>query len=281
MAAMETRRMCPNCRAFISTKDKECAYCGVKLGPRAIDRRSPSDVLGGLIPHARFTTVVILTINFGLYLAMAVYSMKGGNQNAFMSLDGRTLFDFGAKLREAIFGYGQWWRLITAGFLHAGLLHILMNSWVLFDLGTTVEQFYGTSRMLAIYFVSTITGFLASSYWNAGLSVGASAPLFGLIGAMIALGVTQRSSMGSAIKAMYTRWALYGLVFGLMFSGIIDNAAHLGGLAGGFATAYLANTPKLVSDWKDRFWRYASIGCIALTVLAFFEVFLTLNAKVT
>lgn len=276
---METRRMCPNCRAFVTTKDKECEYCGAKLGARAIDRRAPGDILGGLIPHARFTTVVILTINFGLYLAMVVSSMRAGNQNAFMNLDGQTLFYFGAKLREAIFGYGQWWRLITAGFLHAGLFHILMNSWVLFDLGTTAEQFYGTSRMLVIYFVSTITGFLASAFWNAGLSVGASAPLFGLIGAMIALGVTQRSSLGSAIKSMYTRWALYGLAFGFLFGGFIDNAAHIGGLAGGFATAYLADTPKLVQDSKEKFWRFAAIGCIVLTVLAFLKVFLTLNSN--
>ena len=57
--------MCPNCRAFITTKDKVCPYCDMKLGPRAIDRRMPSDVLGGLIPAAQFTTVVILIINFG------------------------------------------------------------------------------------------------------------------------------------------------------------------------------------------------------------------------
>ena len=57
---MDKRRMCPNCRAFITTDDKTCPYCEVKIGERAIDRRLPSDVLGGLIPHARFTTVMIL-----------------------------------------------------------------------------------------------------------------------------------------------------------------------------------------------------------------------------
>ena len=278
---MEHRRMCPNCRAFVSTKDKECAYCGFKLGDRAIDRRMPGEILGGLIPQARFTTVVILTINFGLYLAMVIFSARAGNEGSIMDLDGRTLIYFGAKMREAIFGAGQWWRLITAGFLHGGIIHILMNSWVLFDLGTTVEEFYGTRRMLVIYFVSTVTGFLASTYWTPSISVGASAPLFGLIGAMIALGVRERTSLGSAIKAMYTRWAIYGLLFGILFGGFIDNAAHIGGLAGGFIIAYVAGTPKLVEDWKEQAWKFASIGCIALTVLAFFEVFLTLNARAT
>ena len=273
--------MCPNCRAFITTSDKECPYCGIKLSARAIDGRNPGEILGGLIPHARFTTVVILTINFGLYLAMVVFSMRAGNERAFMDLDGQTLVYFGAKWPRGIFEGGQWWRLITAGFLHGGIIHILMNSWVLFDLGTTVEQFFGTRRMLVIYFFSSVTGFLASTYWSASISVGASAALFGLIGAMIALGVRERTSLGSAIKAMYTRWAIYGLLFGVLFGGFIDNAAHIGGLAGGFVIAYIAGTPRLVQDWKEQAWRFASIGCIALTVLAFLEVFLTLNASTT
>src|ERR1700692_2374450 len=123
--------MCPNCRAFITTDDKVCPYCDVPVGTRAINKRSPADALGGLIPHARFTTILILLINTGLFVAMMLRSSKvtGGMS---MDFDGQTLFDFGAKERGAI-AAGQWWRLITAGFLHGGLLHILMNSWVLFD----------------------------------------------------------------------------------------------------------------------------------------------------
>ena len=60
---------------------------------------------------------------------------------------------------------GEWWRLVTAGFLHGGLLHILMNSWVLFDLGAQVEEIYGASRMWVIYFVSSVCGFYASAVW--------------------------------------------------------------------------------------------------------------------
>ena len=271
--------MCPNCRAFITTKDKVCPYCEVQVGPRAIDRRMPSDVLGGLIPHARFTTVVILTINFGLYMVMAIYSMRSGNQGAFMNLDGQTLFAFGAKFREAIL-LGQWWRLITAGFLHGGLLHILMNSWVLFDLGANVEQFYGTSRMLVIYFVATITGFLASMFWNPGLSVGASAGLLGLIGAMIAFGVTQRSALGTAIRSMYMRWLIYVLIFGFIVP-FVDNAAHLGGLAGGFAVAYVAGTPRLIQDFREKFWRYASYACIGMTIFAFIQMYMWFQTVTT
>ncbi len=257
--------MCPNCRAFITTSDRKCPYCDVKLGARAVDRRSPSDVLGGMIPAARFTTVVILMINFGLYVAGMLYDMQSSGDFPFNA--------FGWKWQSYIFA-GQWWRLITAGFLHAGTLHILMNSWVMFDLGTNVEQFYGTSRMLVIYFVSNVTGFLASTFWSASYSVGASAALFGLIGAMIAFGVKDRTALGAQVKAMYVRWAIYMLLFGFLLWGIIDQAAHIGGLVGGFAVAYLAGTPRLVDNWKEQLWRIAAYVSIGITLWAFLNMFL-------
>src|SRR5437762_4246573 len=170
--------MCPNCRAFITTDDKVCPYCDMKLGERTIDKRMPSDVLGGLIPHARFTTVMILLLNTGLYLAMMLRSANAGGGAGLGGLDGNTLVDFGAKYGPYIQFRGEWWRLVTAGFLHGSILHILMNSWALFDLGTQVEDAFGTARYLVFYFVSTITGFLGSMWWSPlGLSVGSSAPI--------------------------------------------------------------------------------------------------------
>src|ERR1700733_4395896 len=166
---MDSRRMCPNCRAFITTDDKVCPYCQAEVGPRAAERRTPSDALGGLIPHARFTTVVILLINSALYVATVLYSYKTSGSIGF-DLDTNTLRLFGAK-DPSIIVYGEWWRLITAGFLHGGLLHILMNSWVLFDVGPQVNQAFGTPRFLSIYFVSTVTGYLASLYWSPAVSI--------------------------------------------------------------------------------------------------------------
>jgi rhomboid protease GluP len=265
--------MCPSCRAFITTDDTVCPYCDVKLGPRAIDVRSPPDVLGGLIPHARFTTVMILLLNTGLYVAMILRSAKTGGGGG-LDMDFNTLYDFGAKVGTPI-RLGQWWRLITAGFLHGGLFHILMNSWVLFDLGTRVEESYGTSRYIVFYFVTTVTGFLASFYWTPTLSIGSSAGIFGLIGAMIVYGLHDRSALGSHVRSLYTRWALYGLLFGLLPFFAIDNAAHLGGLAGGLGIAYLAGTPRF-SEGAERFWQIVAGVCLAVTAWAFAQVFIRL-----
>ncbi|MCC6859903.1 MAG: rhomboid family intramembrane serine protease [Bryobacterales bacterium] len=275
---MDKRRMCPHCRAFITTSDRVCPYCDEKVGPRAVDRRNPGEILGGLIPHARFTTVVILTLNFGIYAATALYSMQAGNSGAFLDIDGRTLFDFGAKLREAVL-LGQWWRLVTAGFLHGGLLHILMNSWVLYDLGSQVEEIYGSARFVVFYWCATVLGFLFSTFWSAGLSVGASAGLFGLIGAMIALGVKGEHPLGGAVRGHYIRWAVYLLLFGLLPGLRVDNAAHIGGLAAGFGAAYLAGMPRAARSLGEKIWQAAAYACILATGFCFIQMYLWFSAN--
>jgi rhomboid protease GluP len=247
---MDSRRMCPHCRAFITDRDKVCPYCGEKVGPRAIDRREPGAILGGFIPHARFVTMLIITICVGLYLATVVFSQRAGTGGGFMSIDGQTLLEFGAKYRAAILVYGQWWRLVTAGFLHGGLLHIGMNMWVLFDLGAQVEDVYGGARLIVFFFVATVFGFLASTFWSPALSVGA------------------------ALRGMYIRWAVYVLIFGLLPGFNIDNAAHIGGLAAGFVVAYVAGTPRIAIAWNERLWLGAASVCVVLTAGSFLMMYL-------
>jgi rhomboid protease GluP len=187
--------------------------------------------------------------------------------------------DFGAKYAPYIIGRGEWWRLITAAFLHGGILHILMNSWVLFDLGPQVNDAFGTPRFIAIYFVSSVTGFLASLYFSPAVSIGASAGLCGLIGAMIALGTRERSSFGAALRRQYIQWMIYLLIFGLVIQGV-DNAAHLGGLAGGFVVAYIAGTPGF-SEGVENLWRIAAGLSLAATAYAFFQMFMHLTSTAT
>ena len=265
--------MCPHCRAFITTKDRVCPYCNESVGPRAIDRRDPSAILG-FIPHARFNTVVILLVNFSLYIATTIYSMKMGNGSAISGLDMRTLFLFGAKEPQAILLLGQWWRLVTAGFLHGGMFHILMNSWVLFDVGAQVEELYGGARMWVIYFVSSVFGFYLSYLFVAAPSVGASAGLMGLVGSMIVIGMRHRSAAGAAIRGAYVRWVIYILIIGLLPGLHVDNAAHIGGLAGGFGIAWLAGQPRYEGSPAEKLWRVASWFCVILTIVSFLKWYL-------
>lgn len=261
--------MCPHCRAFITTADKVCPYCDTPVGPRAVDLRG-SDLLGGLIPSAQFATVTILTACIGMYLVTMVASNKIGEVNA--------LIRYGAALPEGVFG-GQWWRLITAGFLHGGLLHIGFNMWALMDVGRHAEEVYGTKRMVVIYIASTMGGFLLSMLRGTMLTVGASAGLFGLIGGMIALGLRHKwSAEASAIKAFYIRWAVYGLLWGLLPGFRVDNAAHIGGLLTGLAVGYVAGTPRDFDKVKEQVWTVLSGASVALTVYAYARLVLWLTA---
>jgi rhomboid protease GluP len=274
MVLMDNRRMCPHCRAFITTRDRVCPYCNEAVAPRAVARDEGVHVLGGAIPHFRFNTSIILLINVGLFLATALYSLQRmGNSQAFWNIDPQTLIAFGANYIPGLRA-GQWWRLVTAGFLHGGLLHIGMNSWVLFDLGAQVEEVFGAARMLVIYFAGTVCGFYLSAVGGNMLSVGASAGLMGLIGAMIAFGIHHRSGIGREIRSMYIRWAVYILVLGLLPGLRTDNFAHIGGLAGGFLIAYIAGTPRLTASPAETVWRVASWIAIFLTALSFLKWYL-------
>jgi rhomboid protease GluP len=216
--------------------------------------------------------MLILLVNGGLYAATMLYSMNSGYPGALTSIDLNTLFLFGGKFTRSI-REGEWWRLITAGFLHGGILHILMNSWVMLDLGAAVEETFGAARMFVIYIAATVSGFWLSAWWSSNPSIGASAGIFGLIGAMIAFGILQRSSTGQMIRSHYTRWAIYGFVMGLLPGFRVDNAAHLGGLAGGFAVAYIAGSLPL-RDFNDKLWNLLAAIAGLLTAYAFLQMFL-------
>lgn len=266
--------MCPHCRAFITNKDKICPYCNEKVEARAVDRRNPGAILGGLIPHARFATTTLLTLNVGMFLLTVLYSMRSGNSSALLNVDGRTLAYFGDKFPIEV-RLGQWWRLVTAGYLHGGLFHIFMNMWVLLDVGSIVEELYGAARMFVYYTAANIAGFYLSYLWSPVPSMGASAAIMGLIGVMIAFGMQHRSAVGDAIKGQYIRWVIWILIIGLLPGFAVDNAAHIGGLIAGFGLAYLTGMPRYEGSPTERLWKIAAMLCIVLTAGCFFQMYLS------
>ncbi|HLH03342.1 MAG TPA: rhomboid family intramembrane serine protease [Bryobacteraceae bacterium] len=254
--------MCPNCRAFITMADRVCPYCGVQLGPRAVDVRA-SQLAASFIPHANLTAIIILAINVAFYLLEVALSKS-------TSISGQVAVLLGAKYAPLIHA-GQHWRLLTAGFLHGGFIHIFMNSWSLFILVTEVEQFYGTSRLIVAYIFSTVTGFYLSYLWSPGaLSLGASAACFGLIGIMLAMGMRNRADpLTHAVRAHYGQWLIIGIVLSLVPG--IDIAAHIGGFIGGFVVGFLAGLPGLPNTPKETLWRVLAGVALAVTVYAFLQ----------
>src|SRR5262245_58707271 len=132
-------------------------------------------------------TYVFLAINVLLFVAM---ELTGGSENT------ATLIAFGANYAPAV-AAGEYWRLITANFLHIGLLHLLVNSSALYILGGEVEALFGHSRFIVIYLLTGVSGSIFSFMLTQGLSVGASTSLFGLFGALAVFFYKQRQLLGN------------------------------------------------------------------------------------
>jgi rhomboid protease GluP len=151
------------------------------------------------------------------------------------------LFLFGESGRIPVFLAGRWWTVLTAGWLHAGLLHIFFNIMWIRQLAPATSEMYGPSRMIIIYTIAGIVGFAASTLagafvpilGGAGFTVGASAAIFGLLGALIYYG---RRTGSSAVSDQAKSWAIPLFIIGFIMPGV-DNWAHLGGFVGGYATS--------------------------------------------
>lgn len=257
--------MCPNCRAFITITDRVCPYCGAQLGPRAIDLRG-SQIAASLMPRANLTSLIVLIINVTWYVIEVVVSHQLGH-SPWGTLN--SAVDWLGVESPAGIHAGQWWRLITAGFLHANFWHIAVNSWSLFILVTEVEQFYGTSRLIVAYVVSTFTGFWFAYFFNSS-ALGASAAAFGLLGIMLAMGVRHRADpLAQAVRAHYQQWVIVSIV--LSFMPGVSLTAHVGGLAGGFLVGLVAGLPGLPGTSRETVWHVLAGVALLITLYAFWQ----------
>lgn len=182
-------------------------------------------------------TISMIVICILVYLWMVI---QGGSTNT------AVLIHSGAKYTPLIL-QGQWWRLLTAGFVHIGIEHLVINMITLYFLGMYVETLFGHLKMLIIYLVSIMTGNLLSMLFQPvqGISAGSSTGLFGLFGAFIMLGIIFRENV--VIRQMARQFVIlviFNLAADFMMPGI-DIAGHLGGLLGGFLSAGMLGSPKI------------------------------------
>ena len=263
---MAKPRMCPHCRAFIDSKDKTCQYCGNALPITAASRLRREERMSMAGSQIGFTTIILLLINAALFVASWIVTIRfTGDTSMLAEIDGQVLLMMGGKFRLSILLYGEWWRLITANFLHGGLMHLGFNMMSLYNLGPIAEDMFGTSRFLVFYLATGFCGFAASTMWSDGLSIGASASICGLIGAMYGF---SRRNFNSQLQSVAKRWIIAIAIFGFLFPAI-DNAAHLGGLAAGLVFGYFCGAPGQ-DPARESVWKGASIGLATLAVAAFY-----------
>lgn len=171
-------------------------------------------------------TYILIFINIVMFVLM--YMLGNGSENT------NTLIDFGANyilLTKA----GEYYRLITSGFLHIGVIHLLLNMYSLYIVGTQVEYFYGKVKYIIIYLFSLIMGSLftvALSSVNT-VSAGASGAIFGLLGSILYFGIKYRGYIGNSLVNQIVPVVVLNLIIGFTTPGI-GNAAHIGGLIGGY-----------------------------------------------
>jgi rhomboid protease GluP len=195
----------------------------------------------------------------------------GGSILSMLGPGSRTLFLFGASGALPVFLYDRWWTVLSAGWLHAGALHILFNIMWVRQLGPAVADLYGAARMVIIYTIAGAVGFFVSSFAGAYLpplpllrgaqfTVGASAPIFGLLGALVYYG---RRGGSSLVKSEAMGYAVTLFVFGLIMPGV-DNFAHAGGFAGGYLAGMWLDPLK--RERMDHF--IGAALCLVATALA-------------
>ncbi len=261
--------ICTSCGVLVGVNDDRCYNC---------NRRNPGlwgfapmlRSLGGDLGFVPFVIGTCATI-FVLTLLASRGDIGMGGLFSMFSPNRQALFLFGASGSVPVFAAGRWWTVLSAAWLHAGVLHIVFNMMAVRQLAPMTADLFGPGRMVIIYTAGAVGGFALSSFAGAYLpgffflrggqfTVGASASIAGLIGAMLAYGHRTGSSMARSQASSYI---LMLAVYGFLLPGI-DNYAHGGGFAGGYLAARVLDPMK-----PERVDHIAiAVGCLALSLLS-------------
>jgi rhomboid protease GluP len=221
----------------------------------------------GFVPFVIGTCVIL----FVLTLVFSAGEMRGSGLFSLGSPTPAALFLFGASGTGPVFGAGRWWTVLSAGWLHGGILHIFLNMMAARQLAPAIADLFGPGRMVIIYTAGGVAGFALSSFAGAYLpnlfilrgayfTVGASASIAGLIGAVLAYGHRSGSSQARAYAMQYI---VMLVVMGFLPMGI-DNYAHLGGFGGGYFMAKFLDPLR-----KERIDHMVmAVACLVLSLLS-------------
>ena len=211
-----------------------CHECGANLRFSLVAlSKKLSGVFGEYESPVTSALLVANILMFGVSLVLTMQAGEAGGLHILTGMSGEASYRLGASYGPAIFERHQWWRLITAMFLHGGLIHIGFNMIALMQFGPALEELYGSARYFFLYVFTGAFGFLVSA-WTGHFSVGASGGLLGLVGAMLAVTSKRGGAFMREVRSRLITSVVILFAIGFMGSFGIDNAAHLGGFAAGF-----------------------------------------------
>ncbi|MDD5168384.1 MAG: rhomboid family intramembrane serine protease [Syntrophales bacterium] len=255
--------LCPNCRRLISSDEPVCPYCGLEK-PGA---RWRSSFLARLSRGAFDPVKSLIYTNVLFYILSLLLNPSSmglsSNPLQMMSPSEGSLFLLGATGTLPILQFGRWWTLVTASFLHGGILHIFFNMMALHQLGPFILAEYGFSRFIVIYILTGVAGFFLSTIAGIPFTIGASASICGLIGAILYFGKSRGGFYGEAIFRQAMGWVVGLVLFGLIVPGI-NNWAHGGGIISGIAIAFILGYEERRRE--TGFHRTAGAVCLLVTI---------------
>lgn len=262
--------ICPDCGKLISAGAATCMHCGRKnpgmwgLGP----------ALQNLVKNYGFAQVVtaICVVYYVISLLFDPSALFRGSLFSLLGPSTRSLVALGATGADPYFD-GKWWTLITAVYLHGGLIHIFFNMMFLNQVAPQVEELFGTMRLIFIYTFAGLLGFAVSNFRGIPVTIGASGALFGLLGALVAYGRVRGGTFGQAVYRAGLQNAAIMFLFGILMP-IINNWAHAGGFVGGFLAVYIVG---FAERGRENFRVQAlALASIGFTILCFVMVLWTL-----
>lgn len=255
--------LCPNCRKLINRDEPYCPYCGLSKPGSAWKKTTPSNLLRS--PYDMIKIIIYVNIAFYIFSLLLNPGALGLSANplAFLSPSNNSLLLLGATGTVPIDKLHWWWTLLSASYLHGGLLHIAFNMLALRQLGPFVLREYGVNRFFVIYTVTGIAGFYLSYLAGITLTIGASASICGLIGATLYYGKSRGDIYGQAIYKQVMGWVVGLALFGFMIPGI-NNWGHGGGIASGILLGFLMGYNE--KRRENQLHRALATICILLTV---------------
>jgi len=265
MASHQRRSiLCPNCRKLISADESRCPYCGIASPGSWWKNNVWTRVFLGTDQLIR----TIIYANLGMYaISLLLNPLSSGfSLNPFYSLSpaNKSLLLLGATGTIPIDQLHRWWTLVSANYLHGGILHILFNMLAFRQIARLVLQEYGAYRMLILYTLSGVTGFLVSYLAGVRFTIGASAAVCGLIGATLYYGKSRGGVYGQAIFRQIGGWALGLFLFGLLVPAV-NNWGHGGGIFAGVILGFLLGYQERVRE--SLFHKILAGVCVGLTLL--------------
>jgi rhomboid protease GluP len=263
--------VCPACGRLIGKNERRCPLCGALLPGRV----GLGPGLHRLVTqHIDFTALIAgaCALLFALSLALdprAAFSMKRGFLDL-LSPGPKALYELGMTGGVA-WHEGWWWTLLTAQYLHGGLLHILFNTMWIRQLGPVVEELFGKARSFLLFNAGGVGGFLVSCLVSPSPTIGASGAVFGLMGALIAHG---RRGGSSRLSQQIWTYAAFAFAMGFLAPGV-NNLAHAGGFGAGYGAGYLLRPAS--QRRQGRFEVWLTLALMVATAAGFVLSYVVVN----